>query len=81
MDNIENNEDSIKKETENLKDDIKKSEKRLEEIQAECNHPESKIKNISNGGGEIAKWRLVCTTCGLVTGHPSPSALDEFMHK
>jgi len=73
-----NDNNEIKKEADSLSEDIKKSEKRLEEIQDQCSHKESKITNIAKGGGSAA-YRLVCTTCGREVGYPTPTELENFL--
>lgn len=73
-----NNNEEIKKEADSLSEDIKKSEKRLEEIQEQCNHSESKITNVSKGG-QRATYKLVCTTCNREVGYPSPDELEDFL--
>lgn len=74
MSNFDRNEE-IKKEADELIEEINKKEKELRELRAKCSHGEYKIKDI-NGIGASA-LRKICYFCGAVIGFPNEQDLKD----
>lgn len=56
------------------KDEIYNIKKQIEELQSNCDHDETEVKNISEG---VSQLRLVCKTCQKVIGYPSKDDLTN----
>ncbi len=68
------NED-IRKEVSSLEDTIKQAEKRLAEIQDECKHKETSVRDVRDGN--TTKIRIVCKDCDAIVGYPTEQQLKE----
>lgn len=64
----------IKKIVSNHKIDIKELKSALTDIQNECPHKETIIKNVSAG---LVALRKVCKACEKEIGYPSPDELKD----
>lgn len=68
--------DSIKKKSSELKLLIEKYQKSLKEIQRDCKH-EPILKLVSDNGVTTA-LRVVCKDCDKIIGYPSKADTDKF---
>ena len=70
--NMEPNE--IKKLVSSAKEDITKLNTTLNELQENCSHKETTVKNI---GTSVAEIRRVCKTCEKVLGYPNKDEMKN----
>jgi hypothetical protein len=66
----ENNENSIKKKSSEIKLIIEKYQKNLEELQNKCEHKPI-LKLIIENGCSSKVLRIVCDNCDKIIGYPS----------
>lgn len=66
--------EEIKKLVSQYKEEINKINQSILDLQNECRHKETEIKNISSGTVELRK---VCTHCDKVVGYPTQQELKE----
>lgn len=74
MSNFDRNEE-IKKEAEELIEEINEKEKKLKELRKKCSHGEYKIKDINGIGA--SQLRKICYFCGSIIGFPSKKDLED----
>ncbi len=70
--------DAKRKEVDQLLSDKREIERKIEEIQANCKHEKSVIKQVADGSGSI---RRVCESCGQIVGYPSLEETYAFLKK
>ena len=68
--------DAKRKEVEQLLSDKWEIERKIEEIQANCKHEKTVIKQVADGSGSI---RRVCESCGRIVGYPSLEEPQNFL--
>lgn len=69
------NKPDLVKKTNDLQENIQRLKKELEELQEECNHEESIIKQ--QMGGKVIKY---CKFCNKELGYPSKDELENYLH-
>ena len=72
---MDNNEE-IKKKTEELTNQIKKTKEELKDLRKSCKHSEYIIKDINFGKGML-KLMKVCKFCNETIGYPSSQDLKD----
>ena len=68
--------DAKRKKVDKLLSDKWNIERKIENIQSECNHENKVLKQIKENGFEL---RWVCDDCTLPLGWPSKAERDEFL--
>jgi hypothetical protein len=71
--------DAKRKEVEQLLSDKRDIERKIDEIQANCKHAKTVIKQVADGNG--FKVRRVCESCGKIVGYPSLEETQDFLKK
>jgi len=66
----------IDDEMNNLKRQLKDTQKQIDEIQNDCKHPEIKLMLVPNGTFKVVK---VCIVCDAQVGYPTNEERDEFL--
>jgi len=61
--------DAKRKEVDKLLSDKRNIERKLDNIQSECNHKTKVLKQIQVGNGSELRW--VCDDCSIALGWPS----------
>jgi SNF2 family DNA or RNA helicase len=56
------------------KEEINKLSQNILDLQNECRHKESEVKNVNSGTVELRK---VCNHCGKIVGYPTQQELKE----
>jgi hypothetical protein len=74
---VEENDDNLKKKSQQLQLLIEKYKKELDNVRSDCNHKSKKVKLIVEPGTS-GVFRLVCEICDKIVGYPSKSDLDDF---
>ncbi len=69
--------DAKRKEVEQLLSDKWEIERKIEEIQANCKHEKTVIKQVADGSSFII--RHVCESCGRIVGYPSLEETQNFL--
>jgi len=68
--------DEIKRRTEELTKQIKKTEEELKDLRKSCKHSEYIIKDVNFGKGML-QLRKVCKFCDETIGYPSSQDLKD----
>ena len=71
--------DAKRKEVDQLLSDKREIERKIEEIQANCKHEKSVIKQVADESSFTI--RRVCESCGQIVGYPSSEEIKNFLQK
>jgi hypothetical protein len=67
----------IDDEMNNLKKQLKDTQKQIDEIQNDCRHTETKLALVPNGTFKVVKK---CVDCDATVGYPTTEERDEFLN-
>ena len=70
--------DANRRRVDKLLSDKWKIDREIEQIQANCKHENTVIKQVADGSGSI---RRVCESCGQIVGYPSMEETQAFLKK
>ena len=71
--------DAKRREVEKLLSDKRNIDLQIDEIQANCKHENTVIKQVADGNQFVV--RHVCESCGKIVGYPSPEEIRNFLEK